>query len=579
MAGCGPFVLIANCYSNVLRAEGQSTKAMMGMLIGNLLNIVLDPIMILGFGWNIAGAAIATAIGNIVAAAYYLLYFRKGTSLLSIHPRDFTVRDGVCANVLAIGIPASLASLLMSVSQIVMNSCMAQYGDMAVAGMGVAMKVTMMTGMVCIGLGQGIQPLLGYCVGARLWDRFNKVLKFSLCFALVLSLALTGTCYLFTAQIVNVFLTDAQAFDFGFRFSRILLSTNALFGVYYVLTNTLQAMGAALPSLIVNLSRQGLIYIPALFVLEAVLGITGLAWASPWPTCSPCCWPFFSILSPSDRSGRLGRTPPPDLPPRKSRRAPGNPGRPAVLLIPAAQEFPAAPVQLPDHKDLIQADQHLPGPAVHDAVLLQPRGVLEPVDIVHGGPVMDAQGRALGDPVQVAAQDLEHGLGQDHILLLHSGLHPGPLRGEGPQGVGPGDFPLHLVPQVPDGLPGPPVYHSGHRGMELPLKQHHRLQGALSEDAVRHQLRQKAVHHGQPPQHILEAPHRLGQHIPPQDLPSHIVHTITPFWWSLCPNSTSRPGNCPSLGVSANRSPCPVEVGVIDCRKAWARTVSRLRAK
>lgn len=281
VAGCGPFVLIANCYSNVLRAEGQSTKAMMGMLIGNLLNIVLDPIMILGFGWNIAGAAIATAIGNIVAAAYYLLYFRKGTSLLSIHPRDFTVRDGVCANVLAIGIPASLASLLMSVSQIVMNSCMAQYGDMAVAGMGVAMKVTMMTGMVCIGLGQGIQPLLGYCVGARLWDRFNKVLKFSLCFALVLSLALTGTCYLFTAQIVNVFLTDAQAFDFGFRFSRILLSTSVLFGVYYVLTNTLQAMGAALPSLIVNLSRQGLIYIPALFVLEAVLGITGLAWAQP----------------------------------------------------------------------------------------------------------------------------------------------------------------------------------------------------------------------------------------------------------------------------------------------------------
>jgi len=139
VAVCGPFVLIANCYSNVLRAEGQSTKAMMGMLIGNLLNVVLDPIMILGLGWDVAGAAIATAIGNVVAAAYYLLYFRKGTSLLSIHPRDFTLRDGVCFNVLVIGIPASLASLLMSVSQIVMNSSMAQYGDMAVAGIGVAM--------------------------------------------------------------------------------------------------------------------------------------------------------------------------------------------------------------------------------------------------------------------------------------------------------------------------------------------------------------------------------------------------------------------------------------------------------
>lgn len=69
---CGPFVLISNCYSNVIRAEGQSGKAMMGQLIGNLLNVVLDPILILGFGWNIAGAAIATVIGNVVGAGYYM---------------------------------------------------------------------------------------------------------------------------------------------------------------------------------------------------------------------------------------------------------------------------------------------------------------------------------------------------------------------------------------------------------------------------------------------------------------------------------------------------------------------------
>ncbi|MGN1187240.1 MAG: MATE family efflux transporter [Lachnospiraceae bacterium] len=278
---CGPFVLIANCYSNVIRAEGQSTVAMMGMLIGNLANVILDPIMILVFGWGIKGAAIATVIGNIIAAVYYLLYFAKGTSMLSINPKDFTIKDGVCKNVLAIGVPASLASLLMSVSQIIMNSCMAQYGDMAVAGIGVAMKVTMMTGMVCIGLGQGIQPLLGYCVGAKDWERFKKVLKFSLMFALILSAILTSVCYIFTGQIVKAFLANADAFEYGFSFARILLSTSILFGVYYVLTNTLQAMGAATPSLIINLSRQGLIYIPALFILEAILGINGLIWAQP----------------------------------------------------------------------------------------------------------------------------------------------------------------------------------------------------------------------------------------------------------------------------------------------------------
>ncbi|MCD2500908.1 MATE family efflux transporter [Clostridium sp. NSJ-145] len=277
----GPFVLISNCYSNVLRAEGQSNKAMMGMLIGNLLNIILDPIMILGFGWNITGAAIATVIGNIIGALYYIAYFMKGKSMLSINIKDFTIKDKVCSSVLAIGIPASLGSILMSVSQIIMNSQMASYGDMALAGIGVAMKVIMITGMVCIGLGQGIQPLLGFCVGSKNWDRYKKILKFSLWFALILGVSLTAICYLFTNQIVSAFLTEVSAFDYGVEFSRILLSTSALFGVFYVLINALQATGAAVSSLIINISRQGIIYIPALFILKAILGINGLVWAQP----------------------------------------------------------------------------------------------------------------------------------------------------------------------------------------------------------------------------------------------------------------------------------------------------------
>lgn len=276
---CGPFVLISNCYSNVVRAEGQSGRAMMGQLLGNLLNVVLDPIMILGFGWEIAGAAIATVIGNVVGACYYLLYFLRGNSAMSISLKDFTLRDKVCSSVLTIGIPASLGSLLMSLSQIVVNSLMTNYGDMALAGIGVAMKVTMMTGMVCIGFGQGIQPLLGYCVGAGLWDRFKKVMKFSMLFSFGLSAVMTGVCYLFNHQIVSAFLTDPNAFDYAVQFARILLTTSFLFGVFYVLSNSLQAMGAATEALIINLSRQGIIYIPALFIMNAAIGITGLVWA------------------------------------------------------------------------------------------------------------------------------------------------------------------------------------------------------------------------------------------------------------------------------------------------------------
>lgn len=278
---CGPFVLISNCYSNVIRAEGQSGKAMMGQLLGNLLNVVLDPIMILGFGWNIAGAALATVIGNVIGAGYYIFYFLGGKSSLSINVKDFTLQDKVCSGVLSIGIPASLGSLLMSVSQIVVNSLMAGYGDMALAGIGVAMKVTMMTGMICIGFGQGVQPLLGYCVGAGLWGRFKKVMKFSVVFSFALSAAMTGICYLFTDQIVSAFLNDSDAYGYATEFARILLTTSFLFGVFYVLSNALQAMGAATQALVINLSRQGLIYIPALFIMRAAVGVTGLVWAQP----------------------------------------------------------------------------------------------------------------------------------------------------------------------------------------------------------------------------------------------------------------------------------------------------------
>lgn len=182
---------------------------------------------------------------------------------------------------LSIGIPAALGSLLMSVSSILMNSQMASYGDMALAGVGVAMKVTMMTGMVCIGLGQGVQPLLGYCVGAENWERYRKVLRFSLIFAFLLSTVLTVVCYMFTGQIVSVFLTDPAAFDYGVSFARILLCTSFLFGVFYVLTNALQASGAAKESLIVSISRQGLIYIPVMYLLGALFQETGLIWAQP----------------------------------------------------------------------------------------------------------------------------------------------------------------------------------------------------------------------------------------------------------------------------------------------------------
>ena len=265
-----PSVIIGNSFSNIIRAEGKANIAMAGMIIGNLINIVFDPIMILAFGWNVAGAAIAPVLGNIVAVIFYIVYLASKKSMLSIRIRDYQAGHHIAKGVLAIGIPASLNSMLMSCSNIVVNNLMKRHGDMAVAGLGVAMKVNMIAVMLLIGLGTGIQPVLGYCYGAGNKKRFSGVLKFSILLALGMSAVMSVICYVGAGPMVNAFLEDEKAFTFGMDFARVLIISGPVLGVLFVLINTLQAMGRAVPSLILSISRQGLIYLPVLFLFDKI---------------------------------------------------------------------------------------------------------------------------------------------------------------------------------------------------------------------------------------------------------------------------------------------------------------------
>ena len=281
IASCGPLFLFSGCFSSIIRAEGQAATAMTGMLIGNTANIILDPIMILSLGWGIRGAAVATVISNIIGAVFYLRYFLRKKSILSISPGRFTVRDKVLTSVLAIGIPAALGNLLMSVSQMCANVLISRYSDLAVASLGVSMRVMMIIGTMCIGLGQGTQPLLGYCVGGRLWQRYKGIFRFSLMCSIIISSIMTCVCYLFTKEIVGVFLSGADALTLGVRFARIIMSTGVLFGIFYAMSSALQAVGAAGSTFIISISRQGLVYIPFLFIMNALVGQNGLVWAQP----------------------------------------------------------------------------------------------------------------------------------------------------------------------------------------------------------------------------------------------------------------------------------------------------------
>lgn len=276
-----PFLILSNAFSNIIRSEGKPMIAMLGMIIGNAVNIIFDPIMILGFGWDVAGAAIATVLGNLFSATIYLCHLLSKKSILSIHPKHYRVRNGIASGVCAIGIPASLNSMLMSISNIVINNLMQQHGDMAVAGLGVAMKVNMIVVMLLIGLGTGIQPLLGYCFGARNRERYMAVLKFSLCLAFGMSAVMTVICYAFAGPLVTAFLDNADAYGFGMSFARIYIYSGPVLGLLFVLINAIQSTGAALPSLILSISRQGILYLPTILILNTFQTAQTLAMAQP----------------------------------------------------------------------------------------------------------------------------------------------------------------------------------------------------------------------------------------------------------------------------------------------------------
>lgn len=265
-----PFLIVSNAFSHIIRAEGKANVAMAGMILGNVANIVLDPIMILGFGWNVAGAAVATVIGNVLSALFYLYHMVFGKTMLTINLKKYKAGGKIATGVLAIGIPASLNSMLMSTSNIIVNKLMVHYGTLAVAGLGVAMKVNMIAVMLLIGVGTGIQPLLGFNFGAGDRKRFMGILRFSLIFALALSAVMSIICYFGAGPMVSAFLDNKDAYAYGMQFARTLILSGPILGVLFVMINTIQSMGAAVPSLVLSISRQGLIYIPVLLTVNAL---------------------------------------------------------------------------------------------------------------------------------------------------------------------------------------------------------------------------------------------------------------------------------------------------------------------
>lgn len=277
----GPFIMFGTAFGNILRGEGASKESMIGNMIGTVTNIVLDPVMILVFRWGVAGAAIATVIGNMAASAYYLQYFLRKKSSLSIRFKDFRMGDRIAVSVASIGIPASLNNILMSCANIVLNHVLAGYGDTPVAAMGVAMKANMLVVLLQIGLCAGIQPLIGYNYGAGNKKRLMKVFWFTGACAVVMGTLLTVFMVIAREGIIQAFINDEAVIDYGIQMVIALQISGPVIGILFLCINVLQGMGKALPSLILTICRQGLIFIPLVFLLNGLFGLEGVIYAQP----------------------------------------------------------------------------------------------------------------------------------------------------------------------------------------------------------------------------------------------------------------------------------------------------------
>lgn len=271
-----PFIIWSAAASFVVRAEGASKEAMIGSMIGTIVNIVLDPVFISVFGMGAAGAAIATTIGNILASCYYLWYFLKKSERFSILPTYFQCKDQVLSRVCAAGLPTAIFSALMSVSTIVLNQILVAYGNAPVAAIGIVFKANMFITFLQMGLANGVQPLLGYNYGSGNHERFTAIERYTKKCCLVVGILSTVLFFVLREPIIRLFISDADVVHYGVMMLVAYMLSGPVIGLLFVNMNCMQSTGNALPATILSVLRQGLLLIPLLYLLNALFGLQGV---------------------------------------------------------------------------------------------------------------------------------------------------------------------------------------------------------------------------------------------------------------------------------------------------------------
>lgn len=268
--------------NNIVTSEGAAKTTMCALLTGAVLNIALDPLFIYVFDLGIAGAAIATAISQVVSTCVYLTYIFRKKSVFHFRVKDCTYTKETMSEIFKIGIPTLVFQILTSVSISLINNAASDYGDSAIAGMGVVTRLISMGSLSVFGFIKGFQPIAGYSYGAKKFDRLREAIKTSILWSTVFCVIFGVILALFPTAIVSQFTKgDAEMIRIGAASLRANGISIMLFGFYTVYSSLFLALGKGREGFILGACRQGICFIPVILLLPIVWGLNGIIYAQP----------------------------------------------------------------------------------------------------------------------------------------------------------------------------------------------------------------------------------------------------------------------------------------------------------
>ena len=292
-----PFMCMSFVLNNVLRAEGKATLSMIGLVVGAVVNVILDPILIFpeirlgimnipGAGLGIQGAAIATCISQILSFLILIFMFFGGKTIIRFRIRSISKKFDVYNDVISTGFPSFCRQILASLCTVFLNGAafncgVAHYGTedggkAAQAALGVVQKVFMLAFSMSLGIGQGYQPVLGYNYSAKRYDRVKSAYIFTLSFAVCVMVAFASVCGVFSASVMQMFSLSEEAREIGSLALRLQCICMPLLPLNFMASITYQSLGQKVNAFILSVSRQGLFYIPAVLILPAIWGLFGV---------------------------------------------------------------------------------------------------------------------------------------------------------------------------------------------------------------------------------------------------------------------------------------------------------------